>query len=146
MAGGSETVLQLGPPAVTVASTKIPAAWAFSVIVRSVSGAQPWPGRHCQLLLITCGRRAGFGFWPSRSVGAMKNWKHSVYVAGVPTPWFMLRQPIHFAPGATPIWFPASSSPIEVPVVWLPWPLSSHGSRRLGPHEPPPEWIASHQL
>ena len=64
----------------------------------------------------------------------------------VPTPWSMLRQPIHFAPGATPIWFPEPSSPIEVPVVWLPWPLSSHASRRWGPHEPPPLWIASHQL
>jgi hypothetical protein len=33
----------------------------------------------------------------------MKNWKHSVYVAGVPLPWSMFRQAIHFAPGATPI-------------------------------------------
>ena len=29
---------------------------------------------------------------------------HSMYLAGVPSPWSMLRQPIHFAPGAIPIW------------------------------------------
>ena len=29
---------------------------------------------------------------------------HSMYLAGVPTPSSMLRQPIHFAPGAIPIW------------------------------------------
>ena len=27
---------------------------------------------------------------------------HSMYLAGVPLPWSMLRQPIHFAPGAMP--------------------------------------------
>ena len=32
---------------------------------------------------------------------------HSMYLAGVPTPWSMLRQAIHFAPGAIPIWFRA---------------------------------------
>ena len=53
----------------------------------------------------------------------------------------MLRQPIHFAPGATPIWFvpvpmPApASSPTVVPVVCVPWPWSSHGATRLKPHE-----------
>ena len=29
---------------------------------------------------------------------------HSMYRAGVPLPSSMLRQPIHFAPGAMPIW------------------------------------------
>ena len=29
---------------------------------------------------------------------------HSMYLAGVPTPSSMLRQAIHFAPGAIPIW------------------------------------------
>ena len=38
-------------------------------------------------------------------------------VAGVPLPASMLRQPIHFAPGAIPIWLPPPSSPIMVPVV-----------------------------
>ena len=58
----------------------------------------------------------------------------------------MFRQPIHFAPGATPIWLPAPSSPTAVPVVWVPWPLSSQGSWWFGVQDPPPLWIASHQL
>jgi hypothetical protein len=53
---------------------------------------------------------------------------HSMYLAGVPVFASMLRQPIHFAPGAMPIWFPAPSSPIIVPVVWEPWPRSSQGN------------------
>ena len=98
----------------------MPAASVFSTIGRSVSAAQPSLGGQPQLLFITCGRSSGFGFWPLRSVGAMKNWKHSVYVAGVPFPWSMFRQPIHLAPGATPIWLPAPSSPDVVPVVCVP--------------------------
>jgi hypothetical protein len=110
-------VLQFGPRLPVEATTKIPAACVFSTIVRSVSCAQPSAGGQFQLLFITCGRSVGSGFCPVRSVGAMKNWKHSVYVCGVPLPWSMFRQPIHFAPGATPIWFPEPSSPIVVPVV-----------------------------
>jgi hypothetical protein len=81
----------------------MPAACVLFTIVSSVLAAQPSLGGQPQLLFITWGRRAGFGFWPARFVGATKNWKHSVYVAGVPLPWSMFRQPIHFAPGATPI-------------------------------------------
>ena len=44
-----------------------------------------------------------------------------MYLAGVPLPSSMLRQAIHFAPGAIPIWLVPPSSPIAVPVVWLPW-------------------------
>ena len=33
---------------------------------------------------------------------------HSIYRAGVPLFASMLRQPIHFAPGAMPIWLPVS--------------------------------------
>jgi hypothetical protein len=58
----------------------------------------------------------------------------------------MFRQPIHFAPGATPIWLPAPSSPTVVPAVWVPWPWSSQGAVVFGPQEPPPEWIESCQL
>jgi hypothetical protein len=58
----------------------------------------------------------------------------------------MLRQPIHFAPGATPIWLPAPSSPTTVPVVCVPCALSSHGWTVSAPQAPPPEWIASCQL
>src|SRR4029453_2759231 len=118
----------------------MPAACVFSTIVFSVSCAQPSDGGQFQLLFITCGRRVGFGFCPLRSVGAMKNWKHSVYVAGVPLFWSMFRQPIHFAPGATPIWLPAPSSPTAVPVVCVPCELSSQGSWWLGEQIPPPEW------
>jgi hypothetical protein len=50
-----------------------------------------------------------------------------MYLAGVPLPWSMLRQAIHFAPGAIPIWLPAPSSPIAVPVVCEPWKKSSQG-------------------
>src|SRR5215212_2067993 len=103
MAGGSVTVLQLGPLLPAEASTKIPAACVFSVMVSSSwRVVQPSLVGQPQLLFITCGRRVGLGFCPLRSVGAMKNWKHSLYVAGVPTPTSMLRQPIHRAPGATP--------------------------------------------
>ena len=45
---------------------------------------------------------------------------HSIYLAGVPFPSSMLRQAIHLAPGAIPIWLVPPSSPIAVPVVWLP--------------------------
>ena len=43
----------------------------------------------------------------------------------------LLSQPlaaIHRASGATPIWFAPPSSPTMVPMVWVPWPLLSHGS------------------
>ena len=33
---------------------------------------------------------------------------HSMYLAGVPLPSSMLRQPIHLAPGAIPIWLVAA--------------------------------------
>jgi hypothetical protein len=43
----------------------------------------------------------------------------------------MFLQAIHRAPGAMPIWLPASSSPTIVPTVWVPWPLSSQGAGEL---------------
>jgi hypothetical protein len=79
-------VLQAEPLLPAEASTKMPAACVFSTIVCSVLAAQPSLGGQPQLLFITCGRLVGSGFWPFKSVGAMKNWKHSVYVAGVPFP------------------------------------------------------------
>ena len=39
---------------------------------------------------------------------------------GRPLPLSMLRQAIQRAPGATPIWLPAPSSPTMVPVTWVP--------------------------
>ena len=64
----------------------------------------------------------------------------------MPLPWSMFRQPIHFAPGATPTWLPAPSSPDVVPVVCVPWEWSSHGAMWFGLQMPPPEWIESCQL
>lgn len=40
---------------------------------------------------------------PPIGVGARNHCMHSIYLAGVPLPTSMLRQPIHFAPGAIPI-------------------------------------------
>src|SRR5688500_8457120 len=147
MAMGSKTEPQLGPLLPADACTKIPAAWVLLTIVSSsVPLVQPSLGGQPQLLTSTCGRRAGLGFWPARSVGAIMNWKHSVYVAGVPIPWFMLRQPTHFEPGATPISLAAPSQPEAVPTVCVPCPLSSQGAWVLGPQAPPPLWMESHQL
>src|SRR6476659_7894379 len=115
----------------------MPAACVLLTIVSSAPGAQSSLAGQPQLLLITSGRFVGSGFWPLRSVGAMKNWKHSVYVSGRPTPSSMLWQPIHFAPGATPISLtpPLSvSAPTVVPVVCVPCALSSHGWTELNPH------------
>jgi len=46
----------------------------------------------------------------------------------------MLRQPIHFAPGAMPIWLLPPSSPTIVPMVCVPWSLLSHGTSDGLPH------------
>src|SRR4051812_12150896 len=128
MAGGSVTLPQPEPELPADASTNMPAAWVLSTIVCSVVAAHPSLVGQPQLSFITWGRLVGSGLLPLRSVGAIKNWKHSVYVEGVPVPWSMLRQPIHLAPGATPPWLPAPSSPAVVPVVWVPCPWSSHGA------------------
>src|SRR4030095_13715651 len=55
----------------------------------------------------------------------------------------MLRQPIHFAPGATPILLEPPSSPTIVPIVCVPWSVSSHGNGESGPQTHPPEWIGA---
>jgi hypothetical protein len=56
----------------------MPAACVFSTIVLSVLAAHSSLGGQIQLLFMTCGRFVGSGFRPWRSVGAMKNWKHSL--------------------------------------------------------------------
>jgi len=72
---------------------------------------------------------------------------HSMYLAGVPLPRSMLRQPIHLAPGAIPIWLPIPSSPIAVPVVWVPWKKSSQGNGESFPQGLPVlSWMLSCQL
>jgi hypothetical protein len=70
-----------------------------------------------------------------------------MYLAGVPALESMFRQPIHFALGAIPIWLPMPSSPIIVPVVWLPWPRSSQGKGESFPQGLPLLlWMESCQL
>ena len=79
MPGGSWTVPHAEPSLPADASTKMPEASAFSTIVFSTLRGQSSPASgQPQLLFITCGRFVGSAFCPARSVGAMKNWKHSV--------------------------------------------------------------------
>jgi hypothetical protein len=66
------------------------------------------------------GALVGSGSLPLIRVGARNHCMHSIYRAGVPKFASMLRQPIHFAPGAIPIWLPWPSSPTMVPVVCVP--------------------------
>ena len=80
----------------------------------------PSEGGHSQELLVMSGAMVGSGSPPPILVGAKNHCMHSMYLAGEPVLASMLRQPIHFAPGAIPIWLPIPSSPIIVPVVWLP--------------------------
>ena len=130
---------------------KTPAARMLSIAVCRLPAEQPSSGGHEYELPTTFGRLLGSGLAPFSSVGARKNWRHSMYVLGRPVPLSMLRQAIHFAPGASPIWLPAPSSPTAVPMTWVPWPKSSHGVFELKPQTllPSPSrsaWIASHQL
>src|SRR6218665_482994 len=97
-------------------------------------------------LLMMSGARSGSGLFPARSVCAIIHCMHSMYVAGVPLPAFMLRQPIHLAPGATPIWLLPPSPPAKVPAVWVPWPLSSQGAGEFAAHKLFATWMASCQL
>ena len=65
------------------------------------------------------------GFSPLRSVGSSIHSPDSMRAVSLG------QQPlaaIHRAPGATPIWLPAPSSPTIVPIVCVPWPLPSHGA------------------
>ena len=76
------------------------------------------------------GRMFGSGFWPLMLVGANIHWPEA---SRFEVEQELVSQPfaaIHFACGATPIWFgPGSpSSPTIVPVVCVPCPLLSHGA------------------
>ena len=75
------------------------------------------------------GRLVGSGFWPARFLGASIHWPDAISAASDG------QHPlasIQVAPGATPIWLAAPSSPTIVPIVWVPWPLVSHGALRAG--------------
>src|SRR5262245_55462214 len=78
-----------------------------------------------QELLTTSGR----GVWPLRSVGAIIHWPDAISAEYEQESYSHPLAAIHRAPGATPIWFwPVGSSPAMVPMVWVPWPLLSHGA------------------
>ena len=92
------------------------AAWA-STAACNVLAEQPSEAGQPQELIVISGALVGSGSLPLIRVGARNHCMHSMYLAGVPLPWSMLRQPIHFAPGAIPIWLVPPSSPIAVPMV-----------------------------
>src|ERR1035437_6841647 len=103
---------QLGPELPAAIAGKIPAARTASTMLWRVSKEQPSLGGHSHELLMESGALEGSPWPPPTGYGAIRNWKHSVYCAGVPLPpESMLRQAIHFAPGATPTWLPCPSSP-----------------------------------
>src|SRR5437899_793921 len=147
MAAGSSTVEQPGPALPAATTIIIPAAACASTAACNVLAEQPSEGGHSQELLVISGALVGSGSPPPIRVGARNHCMHSMYLAGVPKFASMLRQPIHFAPGAIPIWLPAPSSPTIVPVVWLPWPWSSQGKGESFPQTfPTLSWMESCQL
>ncbi len=103
----------------------MPAAVQASSTLRkksSKSCSTFWPHE----LLMTCGRLAGSGLFPCRSVGASS---HQPERSSDSTP-VLSQQPfvaIHCASGATPTWS-VPSLPTMVPMVCVPCPLSSHGA------------------
>src|SRR6266581_4948298 len=141
------TVEQLGPSLPAPATIMIPAAACASTAACNVSTEQPSEGGQPQELMVMSGALVGSGSPPPIRVGARNHCMHSMYLAGVPLLASMLRQPIHFAPGAIPIWLPIPSSPIKVPVVWEPWPRSSQGKGESLPQGLPTLlWMESCQL
>src|SRR5687767_588152 len=112
MAGGSATVEQPDPELPADAWVRIPAARLARTAATRAPLLHPSDGGQVQELTVTSGARLGSpcAGVPPTGYGARKNSKHSMYVIGVPAPWFMFRQPIHLAPGAIPIWWPAAAS------------------------------------
>src|SRR5262245_57670636 len=99
----------------------IPAAVVASTAACKVSAEQPASGGQPQELLVMSGALVGSGSLPPIRVGARNHCMHSIIMAGVDeSVASIIRQAIHLAPGAIPIWLPAPSSPIAVPIVWLP--------------------------
>ncbi len=134
-------VRHVGPELPAEKTGTMPAARRAVTASISESWAQPsWEIEQNQELLTATGARSGFGLWPSRFQGAIMNSRHVTYVSGVPKPEeFIDRHDIHWAPGATPIWFAPPSSPTMVPAVCVPCPYGSSGARLPGS-------VASYQL
>src|SRR5207244_6509976 len=82
------------------------------------------------------------GLLPFRSVVAMTHWPDAISASTVQEDDSQPLAAIHFACGATPIWFaPGSpSSPTMVPIVCVPCASVSHGMF------PEHSWRGSHQL
>src|SRR5213592_4919195 len=128
MDSGSSIVEQLGPELSALTTVIMPAAACASTAACNVSTEQPSKAGQPHELFVISGAFNGSPWPPPIGYGARNHSMHSRYLAGVPLPWSMLRQPIHFAPGAMPIWLPTPSSPIAVPIVCVPWPMSSQGT------------------
>src|SRR6476661_8299132 len=147
MPGGFCTVEQSVPEFCAADTIIIPAAACASTAACNELVEQPSEAGQPQELIVISGALVGSGSLPLIRVGARNHCMHSMYLAGVPLPWSMLRQPIHFAPGAIPIWLPAPSSPMAVPVVWEPWKKSSQGACVSFPQGLPTLlWMESCQL
>src|SRR5690606_26311725 len=131
---GELAVLQPGPELPAENIGKMPAAIQALMVAWYQVSPRPPPHE----LFTTSGAIDGVGV-PLASVGAAIHWPAA-------SRWALeqevLAQPlaaIHWAPGATPIWLVPPSSPTMVPMVWVPWPLLSHGD---APHTP----VGSNQL
>ena len=112
MAGGSVTVEQPGPELPAEASTKMPAACVLFTMVSSSLGGAAFAGRATPAVVHHVRAQGGVGV-VAVQVGGCDEELEALCVAWreCRCPTSMLRQPIHFAPGATPIWLPAPSSP-----------------------------------
>ena len=67
--------------------------------------------------VVILGARSGRGSLPSSLVGASINWRQSMPLALPP----IIAQPIHWAPGAMPVWLTPPSSPTRRPAMAVPW-------------------------
>src|SRR6266480_3047224 len=103
MPGGFCTVEQFGPAFCAADTIIMPAAACASTAACKVSKEQPSEAGQCQELLVMSGALLGSPWPPPIGYGARNHSMHSMYLAGVPLPASILRQPIHFAPGAIPI-------------------------------------------
>src|SRR5690606_3587322 len=113
---GDELLWQLEPALPLAKTLKMPDA-SQAALMSSMNGALEGPSVP-QELLTMFGRLPASGFSPSRSVGSSIHCPDSIRASSLG------QQPlaaIHLAPGATPIWFSPPSSPIIVPIVWVPW-------------------------
>src|SRR5690606_18083369 len=113
---GDPLVSHAGPLLPLAQTPKMPAS-AQAIRMPSMSGSLDGT-LDPQELLMMCGRRAGSGFSPARSVGASIHCADAARCASEHT-----AQPlaaIHVTPGATPMRLPSPPSPAMVPIVCVP--------------------------